>query len=393
MYITPLEPTADEIEQWNELAADSPEGLVFHRYEFLKLVEWQTGYKLYPLVGVERGRTVGLFPVFRRSIGPANLVYSPPHGLHIPHLGPVFERGESETSDRGCRFGRFISACLDWIEATIDPVEYLVKTSFRLADPRPFQRAGFTATPRYTYTLELSPGEEDLKQSFSRSLRRYLEPGPEVECTVPDDEVAGLKYVVQQTRERYELQGKSYDIRPTFVEELHERLPGGSVRPYVGSIEGEWRSGIIALRDDETTHYWSGGGKVDSKVPLNDLLHWKLIRDSIDDGKRAYDLVGANTPRICNYKSKFNPELAEYYLVTKQAFGTRLYRKLTANGWPSKLLDASSAALPIDWNEATGRARVQSPTALLPSILTSRSSVGTDSKNRQHDSESAGGGR
>lgn len=331
MDVAITEATAREIERWNKHVRDSSQGLIFHRYEFLRLIEDQTGLDFYPLVGRERGELVGLFPIFRRSKGPVNLVYSPPHGLSIPYLGPVLIERDGEPHDTHCRNNRFIEACLDWIETNIDPSEYFIKTSWRFTDPRPFQRAEFTTVPRYTYTLELSRGEDQLRRSFSKSLRRYLDPETEVECTVPEDGVAALRYIVERTRERYEAQGKSYPLRSRLVEKLYEHLPEGSVRPYVGIVEGERRSGVIALQDEETTHFWAGGGKVDSKVPLNDLIHWRIMRDSIENGLRSYDLVGANTPRICEYKSKFNPELKEYYLVTKQALSTRAYRKLQQN--------------------------------------------------------------
>jgi len=64
---------------------------------------------------------------------------------------------------------------------------------------------------------------------------------------------------------------------------------------------------------------------------MNDLIHWRIIRDAIDEGYTTYDLVGANTERLCRYKSKFNPALRTYYSMTDGMTGmntaAKLYRK------------------------------------------------------------------
>lgn len=319
--------TPEQVERWNENVRESPQGSIFHRYEFLKLMEAWTGQDAYPLVGRAGGEVIGLFPIFRRAKGPVNLVYSPPHGMAVPYLGPALTGG-AEASDSRCLAGRFLDAALRWIETNIDPEEYHINTSWRFEDPRPFRRAGFAAVPRYTYSLDLTRGADQLKQSFSRSLRRYLDPDADVATGVPADRVAALTFIVELTRERYEEQGKSYPIDSTLVEEMYERLPEGAVRPYVGSVDGERKSGIVLLRDGDTAYFWSGGGTADADVPLNDLIHWQIIRDSAESELEFYDMVGANTPRICNYKSKFNPELREYYRLTKRSLAAKLYRRL-----------------------------------------------------------------
>ena len=47
------------------------------------------------------------------------------------------------------------------------------------------------------------------------------------------------------------------------------------------------------------------------------------MRDGMDDGIRRYDLVGANNPRLCGYKAKFNPELHPFYSLERNAAGMK----------------------------------------------------------------------
>jgi hypothetical protein len=61
------------------------------------------------------------------------------------------------------------------------------------------------------------------------------------------------------------------------------------------------------------------------------LLHWSIISDiaagdpieSVD----KYDLVGANTKRLCEYKAKFGGDLVPYYVVESAGFGMDLAKR------------------------------------------------------------------
>ena len=61
----------------------------FSSLELAKITEKHTGSKLYPLMGVKNGVSVGVFPLFFQKKGPARMVFSPPPHAAIFYLGPA----------------------------------------------------------------------------------------------------------------------------------------------------------------------------------------------------------------------------------------------------------------------------------------------------------------
>jgi hypothetical protein len=72
-------------------------------------------------------------------------------------------------------------------------------------------------------------------------------------------------------------------------------------------------------------------------VSVNGLLHWRIVED-IDAGEApgpvdGYDLIGANTERICSYKAKFDADLVPYWVAESEGaamgMAKKAYRSLT----------------------------------------------------------------
>lgn len=76
---------------WDGFIDSSPYGLVFHKWDFLKLAEKHTGYKLLPY-GIYKGeQLVCVFPLFYKKILGVRQLFSPPPKSGIPYLGPVLQ--------------------------------------------------------------------------------------------------------------------------------------------------------------------------------------------------------------------------------------------------------------------------------------------------------------
>ena len=308
----------DDPEAWNEYVEGSSVGTLFHRYELLEAAEEHAAAELYPLIGHKGQEPVGLFPAFEISKGGVSTVFSPPPGLAIPFQGPVpLNDGKLRRRKAERRNRRFVEGCLEWLEERLSPRYYRICTPVGYEDPRPFTWNEYDTSPLHTYRLAIDEEPEMLKGSFSKSLRRYLDPDDGDRFVVEERGEDAIKFVHEQVRARYEAQGKTYTVPLEYLLELYETLPAGTVRPYVATVEGELASGIVSLEDGSTIYFSEGGGKPDVEYPLNDLPHWEIIRDARARGVETYDLCGANTPRICAYKSKFNPELCTYYEAEK----------------------------------------------------------------------------
>ena len=310
--------TNDDLAQWNELVRESNGGSFFHQIEVLEAISNHSSSDLVPLVGFKGQEPVGIFPIFVLSKGPIDIVVSPPPGLHIPSIGPVLLHSDNIKQRRLEKQNRrFIDGCLNWITENIDPKYSRILSVVDYDDIRPFSWNEFEVTPVYTYLVDLSVGEEALKKRFSSSRRRNVRKDEYGSFDIRVGDIEDLDFVINRTRERYEAQNEAYDMTNEFARELYNNPGDGDVTVYIGEIEGEKVGGIVCPRLDSTLYFWQGGGKPDVSIPFNDLIHWRIMRDSMEAGYSKYDLVGANTPRLCNYKSKFGPELHSYYVMER----------------------------------------------------------------------------
>lgn len=318
----------DNPEAWSRCVERSPQSTIFHQNKFLELMEEHSEMKLWRLVGYKGQEPIGALPLYATSKGPANIVYSPPPSLGTSYLGPIIlnmEKLKRRKQERRSR--RFVEGCLDWIDSNIGPKYVHVRSTVNYDDPRAFQWSDFNISPQYTYTLDLNRDLHNIKQSFSKSLRRYLNPDPEesVEISVGGQEE--IEFIFNQIQARYEAQDRDYPLTLEFVKNVNNDLED-RVKPYIGRVDGKMAAGILVLEDDTTRYFWQGGGKPDSDYPINDLLHWHIIKDGHEAGLEKYDLYGANTERLCEYKTKFNTELKEYYDIKRETLVSKAYEMI-----------------------------------------------------------------
>jgi len=310
--------TNEGLEKWDEWLKRSQGGSFFHQSAILDVITEYSGTKLHRLVGYKGQHPIGIFPIFELSKGPVKIVFSPPPSLNIPSLGPVlFEKDQLKQHKLERRNRRFIEGCLSWIEREISPKYIRVVSTPSYQDPRPFSWEEFEVVPSHTYHVDLSVGTEEVMNRFKKSLRSDIRRSQDEEYELRRGDEDDVRFVIEKVRERYEAQGKEYQLSPEYAVDLHQTGENNQLPVYIGESNGERVSGILSPRFNDTLYFWQGGGKPDVSLPMNDLIHWRIIRDGIEDGFPIYDLVGANTPRLCEYKTKFNPRLKTYYTMER----------------------------------------------------------------------------
>ena len=106
---------------------------------------------------------------------------------------------------------------------------------------------------------------------------------------------------------------------------------------FVLKEDGNFVSGIIALKFNNSVGHWIGGTNpgISAKDPIS-FLHWKIIENLKSRKIKSYDLFGANTEHLCNNKSKLNPELKMYFTLKSGSFlgnlGSKIYGKYKRKG-------------------------------------------------------------
>jgi hypothetical protein len=127
----------------------------------------------------------------------------------------------------------------------------------------------------------------------------------------------GVRAVHEDTRARFEEQDEQYGRTWEYVRDLAEAL-GDRCRAYVARAStGQYLGGITVLYSNDMGYFWQGGTRATHEgTSINGRIHWRIMED-IAAGEPVpsvgrYDLMGANTERLCQYKSKFGADLVPY---------------------------------------------------------------------------------
>lgn len=319
----------DDSAEWNDLVERSNQSSPFHRYESLSVVADHSGGELLPYVAVKGEQPVGIFPVYSLTRGPFRTALSPPPSLEVNYLGPAQLPAQGAKQRKAeQRHRRFIEAVLEDVEARIDPHYVHVRTGLGYDDPRPLLWNDFEATPRYTYSVDLTRDVDDLFMSFSSDLRRNVKRGREDDSVVVSEgDVEDVGRIVRGAKARHAEQGVAYTVPPAFVQDLYRALPDESMTVYTLTDDDEFLGGVVTMEDETTVYRWQTVADLDSDVPVADVLDWELIQRSAERGRSRLDLVGANNPRLCGYKAKFNPSVETFYSLERSSLSFEVAKR------------------------------------------------------------------
>ncbi|WP_049925912.1 GNAT family N-acetyltransferase [Halopiger goleimassiliensis] len=311
-----------DLTEWGDALPDR--GVeVFHDPDALAVLESHTDAEL-RLYGAFKGQqTVGLLPVFVADRAVGRTVFSPPLSLGVPRLGPILDPNSPKR-----RKAERINAAL--AEGVLEDLEVGRRsTLFRMTcplgydDPRPYTWNDCSVEPEFTYVVDLADAEDvdDAMMGFSKSLRNEMRRYDQVDLEIDTEGIGAALRIYDDVVEQYAEFGEEAPMSRQFLRNLLSNLDDDRWRVYVARTpDGEYESGIITLISNDLAYYWQGGVTASyDNVSVNNLLHRAILEDVVTDPElesvTGYDLVGANTERLCEYKGKFNGELRPYYVV------------------------------------------------------------------------------
>jgi hypothetical protein len=315
-----------DIDEWGELLPRS--GFeIFHTPEALAVLDEHADASL-RLYGVFKGQeAVGLFPAFVRSHRVGRTVTSPPPSMTVPRLGPLVMPASPKQRKRESVTWEAVDLFLEELDLDATRTLFHLQCPLAYEDPRPFQWSDLRVEQAFTYVLDLSETTpEAVRDGFSRDLRKELRQrdDADISVSIEGDDAAGLVY--DDVAGRYAEQEETFPVERAFFRDIIEAL-GDRCRVYVArDATGEYLSGLVVLYSNDTASFWQGGVRASQDgISVNSVLHWAVISDMLSDegpDVSGYDLVGANTPRLCRYKSKFGADLVPYYTV--ESSGTQM---------------------------------------------------------------------
>ncbi|RLF94356.1 hypothetical protein DRN50_05590 [Thermococci archaeon] len=300
----------DERGKWDTLVAASPHGTLFHTWKWLKVMEKHTMSKFYPLMGLKRTTPVGVFPLFYQKRFLVRTVFSPPPSTAVHHLGPLLvdynrlkqDRKESIFTEFQREVDRFMVSDLkaDYIWIGLPP---------GLLDARPFKWTGYQIEPAYDYLIDLSRGADYVWQQFKKNLRQNISRAEKRGISVETGSKRELEMIYDSLSKRYREQDTTLSLPESYLLDLYDLFYPENMKIFVAKYNGDYVGGLIDLYYKDKVVSWLGNVKASVEcVSPNDLLQWEAIRYAIEHGMKCYEEMGANTERLCKYKSKYNPD-------------------------------------------------------------------------------------
>jgi len=324
---------------WDSYIDSSINGTLYHSWDWLKIVEKHSKYKLYPLVFYDKDddKPFGLFPVFHKKLCGVSMVFSPPPGSAIT-LGPAL-------LDKGYKQHRFELANLAFQKSIDDFIKkihadyILISTSPGLMDMRPFQWAGYDVRPSYTYIIDLEQGKEMVFASLGKQIRKNVRKAEKDGIQVYEiRNVNSVDIIYDSVKSRYEEQGLKIKVKREYLIDLFNRFnEARQLIIYQAIVDGKVAGTTLCTNYKNTTTTMIGGARNSiSNFEAMELIRWNVIKHAIEEGKKFVDMFGANTCRLCDAKSQFNPTIICAFQLSKSNIKGKLAErayKILKNNW------------------------------------------------------------
>jgi hypothetical protein len=321
----------DDAKEWDAIISQSPQGTLFHQWDWLKITEKHTQSKLYPLIG-EKGTTpIGLIPLFLQKKGPIRMVFSPPPHAALFYLGPlIIGYNTLKQSKREINYIEFQNSVDSFIKNELKAHYISISLPPELLDPRPYIWSGYTAELHYDYRINLMQGCDYLLQTVDKNQRQNLNRAQKKGIIV---ELGGKKeyeQILDLMEIRYAQQGKKVMVSRQYFLEIYDKYKD-NLKIFVAKVDDKVVTGSIDFQYRDTHYSWIGNPKSKTRISPspNDLLIWESVRYAYEHGFRYYiTMSAAGDKRLHSYyASKFDPELKAHFSVKKNTNLTGILEK------------------------------------------------------------------
>ena len=331
--------TEEEYEDWDRLVASSPEGSPYHSSEYLDVICRCAGGDSRILAVRDGQELVGGVPLYERESSTG--VFVQPR-LLLYYNGLVLRDYDTKYPSKITSRHLGIMEALERGLTRLDHAHVELRCRSPRADLRPFVQDGWSASPSYTYVVDLSDTDR-LWDRIDQNLRRLVERAREegIEVTEDEDfdsffrlhrlvvEEKGAPLYLQRERfERYFRELRERDL----VRLYHARLPSGQ------SVS----TAMVLASDHPVSHTVSAAADPDHyDTGASPLLRWRSFEELSEAGYAANDLTDASLNTVSRFKRQLGSEL-ELNLVLRATNSSLFRLERTARRHYWSLRDAVS---------------------------------------------------
>jgi hypothetical protein len=310
---------------WDRFIDRSPNSLLFHKWDFLKLVEKYTGYELFPYYIYRGEEPIAAIPIFYTIKKGLRFAYSPPQTTlsYIPYMGFAFSQAYVDLQ----QFEResYLAYMIQELEKALyhlSPNYISLAVEPGYVDARPYRMNGYEALLMYTYTIDLTRPLETIWKELDNSCRRKITAASKYKPSM--EQSHDVTALFDAMRERLASNEKTFfkSQSPEYLKEIMAAFPD-NIKMYSICMEGEVVGGCVNYEYRKRCTAWMGAPAADDRKDINEYMLWEIIKKSREEGFTVYENLGADEKRLNPFKSKFNPSLTPYYYMVKR---DRLYR-------------------------------------------------------------------
>ena len=305
---------------WDQFVDRSPGGLLFHKWNFLKIIEKHSGYSLFTFGIHIDGKLEGIFPLFYKKTGWLKQVFSPPPGTGVPYLGVILSAEYEGMTQH--RKEMLLTAVIDEANEAISrlkPNYVSISTVPGFLDVRPFLWHGYDSKPSYTYMLDLLPDEDEILKSFSTFIRRQLK--KQGDATLEAGQAEDISELMMFLGGRFKEQGLNLPlVSASYLKELIDSYPAELCCYTLYERKEGTRVPLssILLHKYKRLIFWLGGTRVSNNRSASPFFWWELMKIAKREHLPVAEIAGANIKRLCVHKNMYNPSLEMSFVINKK---------------------------------------------------------------------------
>jgi hypothetical protein len=305
----------DDKAVWDDFVDKSRHGMLFHKWDFMKIAERYSGHTLYPYGFFKGSELVAVIPLFvKKHLGYSEVV-SPPPRCDIPYMGLVpGSQFDAVKQSRRELYWQHIMENLDEALAKLAAKSIHFKLSPGVADIRQFLWRGFIDRARFSYTFDLKRPLEDLWKGLDQRTRQYTK---NEHISIEPSNDSDLIYSIMS--DRYRQQNIDYTTciaHKNYLRELMDAYPD-NLKMHIARHNGKVANIRLDCLYKDLYLEWIGCVNLDQDIRSNEFFRWHFIKEAKALGYGTYESYGADVMRLCESKNKYNPSLCSSYEVHK----------------------------------------------------------------------------
>lgn len=309
-----------DINAWDALAAESPQGSIFVKSWYLDAVTpgW-SGICVY-----DNEKLQAIFPLWIRKKYFARYALQPTFTRYwgVCLANRSFNNFYDEISWKK----KITEAIVSAIPAGLSAVQFNFHPAFDY--PLPFFHKKFELLQRFTYLLDLDTAQEVIEKAFSKSVRKKINKAAGNEIIIyKDNTISHLLTLFT----KYEAQGKPILAQQLFS--VFERLftvcnkENNCFVLTAKNASAEVIASAIFLVDEKCTYFLSGlvdpAHKQSAAMPL---IVTTAIKEAKNLGSHSFDFLGSMTESIETFFRSFGGKPVPFTVIDKKIFPFSLFR-------------------------------------------------------------------